>query len=101
MAGLLSPEEESLVEAVRQGLAKLAAAVEKDRPQRAGGEGAVGAALDGVEMVMRGELVIGKAERLPDLMPSFVFLVTLPIVDQDEALQLSRRAAELVEAELG
>jgi hypothetical protein len=64
-------------------------------------ENAVGAALDGAELVIRGELVRGNADRLADLMPSFVFLVTLPIVDQDEALALSRRAAELVEGELG
>lgn len=46
---------------------------------------------------MRGELVSGNAA----LMPSFVFLVTLPVVDQDRALELSRRAAQLVEGALG
>lgn len=46
---------------------------------------------------MRGELARGNANQLPALMPSFVFLVTLPIVEQDEALNLSRRASELLD----
>jgi len=46
---------------------------------------------------MRGELLAGDAERIAILMPSFVFLVVLPIVGQDEALALSRRTAQLVE----
>jgi hypothetical protein len=50
---------------------------------------------------MRGELVCGNAEQLPALLPGFVFLVTLPVVEQDKALQLSRRTARLVERALG
>jgi hypothetical protein len=50
---------------------------------------------------MRGELVSGNAARLPALMPSFVFLVTLPVVDQDRAIELSRKTARLVEGALG
>jgi hypothetical protein len=48
--------------------------------------------------VMRAELARAHAKQLPDLLPSFVFLVTLPIVGQDEALELSQRAARLVES---
>ncbi len=99
MAGILNSEDELLVAQVRHGLAKVAAAL--------GGEGsggnsgsAVGAALDGAEMVMRGELVRGKAERLPALMPSFVFLVALTVVDQDKALELSKRTSTLLEGAL-
>jgi hypothetical protein len=33
-------------------------------------------------------------------MPSFVFLVALPVVDQDRALELSARMTELVERAL-
>jgi hypothetical protein len=99
MPGVLSPDDESLVAAMRQGLAKVAAAVGAAKlegiPQRA-----VGAALNGAEMVMRGELVSGNAEQLPSLMPSFVFLVALPIVDQSEALDLARRTSELIEGAL-
>ena len=50
---------------------------------------------------MRGELVSGNAAQLPALMPSFVFLVALPVVDQDRALELSRRTSELIDGVLG
>jgi hypothetical protein len=97
MAGILNSEDEALVARMRRGLAMVAAAL--------GGEGskesAVGAALDGAELVMRGELVIGNAAQLPALMPSFVFLVALPVAGQDRALELSRRTARLVEGALG
>jgi hypothetical protein len=53
-------------------------------------------ALDGAELVMRGELIRGNGTRLGALVPSFVFLVTLPMVEQDEALALSQRAGELL-----
>ncbi len=50
---------------------------------------------------MRGELVMGNADRLPALMPSFVFLVVLPVVGQDRAFELSKRTSTLLEAALG
>ena len=79
-----------------EGLAKIAAAL---MSRSGGGSGnAVGAAIDGAELVMRGELLSGNADRLPALMPSFVFLVALPVVDQDRALELSRRTIELIDA---
>ena len=34
-------------------------------------------------------------------MPGFVFLVALPVVEQDRALELSKRTAQLVEGALG
>jgi hypothetical protein len=100
MAGILNSEDELLVAQVRHGLAKVAAALgggDSDNSSRS----AVGAALDGAEMVMRGELVRGKAGRLPALMPSFVFLVALTVVDQDRALELSKRTSALLEGALG
>jgi hypothetical protein len=42
----------------------------------------------------------GNDARLPQLMPSFIFLVALPIVEQDRALELSRRTSELIEEQL-
>ena len=96
---VLDPEDESLVATMRGKLAKVAAAAATAKPDGMP-ENRVGAALNGAELVIRGELVRGNAGRLPALMPSFVFLVTLPIVGQDEALDLSSRAAALVE-ELG
>jgi hypothetical protein len=98
--GVLSPQDESLVATVRQGLAKVAAAAGATRSEAAD-KSAVSAALDGAELVMRGELARGNAPQLAALMPSFVFLVTLPIVAQDEALALSRRTSELIDGVLG
>jgi hypothetical protein len=100
LVGTLNPGDELLVASVRRALTKIATAL--------GGEGtdgtsesAVEAALNGTEMVMRGELVMGNAGQLPALLPGFVFLVALPVVDQDKALEVSRRAARLVERALG
>lgn len=98
LAGILDNEDEMLVMSMRRALARVAAAL--DGPEDVL-ESAVSAALDGAELVMRGELVRGNASHLPALMPSFVFLVALPVVDQDRALELSRRSAQLVEKALG
>jgi hypothetical protein len=96
----LSAEDESLVARLRRGLAKVAAAISAANPGKAPAWGA-GAALDGVEMVMRGELVSGNARQLPSLVPAFVFLVALSITEQDAALELSQRTSELIEGALG
>lgn len=98
--GILSPQDESLIATVRRSLAKVAAAAGAARSDGTD-QSAVAAALDGAELVMRGELARGNATQLPALMPSFVFLVTLPIVEQDEAIKLSRRASELIDGALG
>ncbi len=92
---ILNTEDEQLVAGLREGLARVAAALERSVDSNS--DGAIGAALDGSEMVIRGELLLGNEERLPGLLPSFVFLVALPVVDQDKALELSKRAALLVE----
>jgi len=101
MAGILSSEDELAVLDVRGGLAKIAGVLAGEDELSPQDTRAVGAALDGAELVMRGELVNGNGNWLPRLMPSFVFLVALPIVEQDRALALSRRAAELIERETG
>jgi hypothetical protein len=101
MFGLLSPEDEQLVRQVRWGLARLAAAVGAAAPPAEAPENAVRVALDGAELVMRGELIRGNGNQLGALMPSFVFLVTLPMLEQDEALELSIRTSALIEWELG
>lgn len=94
MGGILSPEDEALSRRLREALARIAAALGFD------GEGerarVVTVALDGAEMALRGELVSGNADQLPQLLPSLVFLVALPLVDQDRAIELSRRTAELI-----
>jgi hypothetical protein len=99
MAGILNSEDELLVLRVRHALARIAAALGKGDSDGAT-VNATAAALDGAEMVMRGELMRGNAAQLPALMPSFVILVALPVVDQDRALELSRRTARLVERAL-
>lgn len=99
MAGILSSEDELAVTSVRGGLAKIASALAGETEVSSQDARAVQAALDGAELVMRGELVNGNGSLLPRLMPSFVFLVALPIVEQDRALALSRRATELIERE--
>jgi hypothetical protein len=51
-------------------------------------------------MVIRGELMSGRAAQLPVLMPGFVFLIAVPALDLDGAIALSRRTAEMVEQAL-
>jgi hypothetical protein len=99
MSGILSLEDEQAVMGLRAALVKITAVLSSGAEVLS--PLAVRAALDGSEMVMRGELVNGRGEQLPKLMPGFVFLVALPIVDQDRALELSRRATELIARELG
>jgi hypothetical protein len=87
----LSSEDEALVAGLRAGLTRLAG-VGRSEPRAA-----VRGALDGAEFVARGELIVGHRARLSDLLPSFVFLVLLPLNGSAEALRLSERAARLLE----
>ncbi|MGE5336048.1 MAG: hypothetical protein ACM3JL_01330 [Nitrososphaerota archaeon] len=90
---LLGPEDEELVATARAGLARIAAALGTRHPKVVS-ETAYGALLDGAELVMRGELASGKP--VPRLMPGFVFLLALPMVSHDEALELSQRTSSLL-----
>lgn len=94
MGGILSPEDEALARRMREGLARLAAALgfSAESPRAR----VVSVALDGAEMALRGELVSGNDDQLPQLLPSLVFLIALPLVDQDRALELSHRTEELI-----
>lgn len=92
--GVLDSEDEGLVADLRRSLAGLAADLSPDA--ETADSVAVRATLDGMEVVTRGELICGNRERLPQLLPGFVFLVALPIVGQDRALELSRRTTALV-----
>ena len=96
--GLLGAEEEHLVSDLRDGLAEIAMAFSA---QSAGPElRAVEFALDSAEMVMRGTFLSDHEAELPRLLPSLVFLITLPVADQDRALELSRQASRLIGEEL-
>lgn len=92
---LSDPQDEMLVRKVMRRLASLATvlgAAQAEGVRRR----ALCAALDGAELVMRGELSSGNARQLPSLIPSFVFLVTVPIIEQDAALDLSQRTSDLI-----
>lgn len=96
MGGVLSAEDDLLVRRLRATLARIATALRESEPDFSHPV-IVQMVPDVAEMMMRGEILRGNRERLAQLMPDFVFLVALPIVDQDRALELSRRASELIE----
>lgn len=51
--------------------------------------------LGGAEAVVRRELVAGRVERLPQILPDCVYIATVPFLGQREALRLARRARKL------
>jgi AcrR family transcriptional regulator len=57
------------------------------------------AALGGIEAVVRRELAAGRTERLPRLLPDFVYAALVPFVGQGEALRQARLAAKLAAEE--
>jgi hypothetical protein len=97
-AGMLSAEEEALVAAVIGALARIVSAVNAhSTPTRPPPPpSAIVGALGGAEMVMRAEIVAGRPERVPELIPGFAYLATLPYLERAEALRLSQRAGELL-----
>jgi hypothetical protein len=90
----LGGEEEELIATARQSLAQIAQALgarhSSSLPDRT-----IQALLDGAELVMRNELAEGRS--VQGVIPSFVFLIAIPMVDQDRALELSKRAASLLD----
>jgi len=55
---------------------------------------AASAAPGGAEAVVRRELAAERAERLPELLPDFVYAATVPFLGQEEALRLAGQARE-------
>jgi hypothetical protein len=94
-------EDEELIAGLRGALARLASAAQRGEGADGAPDGAVLAALDGAELVMRGEILLGNGGRLAALVPSFAFLATLPVIGRERALDLSRRAEKLLEVEGG
>ena len=96
----LSGEGERLVGDLCAGLARLAGPhCTSDLGQDPAGRGpAVRSALDAAAFLARSELARGCPDRLPQLLPSFAFLVVLPERGRSEALRLSRRATHLLAA---
>ncbi|HKF82214.1 MAG TPA: TetR/AcrR family transcriptional regulator [Solirubrobacterales bacterium] len=71
-----------------------------ERLGRSGGSGlAARAALGGAEAVIRRELAAGRAARLPQLLPDFVYAVLVPFVGQGEALRQAKLAAKVATEE--
>jgi hypothetical protein len=93
----LGPEDEQLVVRLRAALAKLATAAASGTGARVAGLRVAQMRLDAAEALMRRKLMIGQGERLPQLLPSFVFLAMLPLLGRTDALRVSARAAELLE----
>lgn len=96
----LTPQEEEFVGALRLALAELASAAGAGSVEESS-ERMVKAALDGAELVIRGQLAMGSPQQLRVLLPSSIFLITLPIVEQDDALAISSRAVDLIEKAFG
>jgi hypothetical protein len=95
--GHLDARDEELIARLRAALARLAGAARAGEDGRRDSERAVIAALDGAELVMRGEILLGNGERISDLVPSFAFLATLPMTGKQRALAISRQVEELLE----
>jgi hypothetical protein len=93
----LGAEEEDLIATIVGALAGLAAAAAAVHPRSVPPPpSATIGALGGAEWVMRATFVDGRAMRIGEVVPDFVYLVTLPFVGEAEALRLWRRAQELV-----
>jgi len=53
-------------------------------------------AVGGAELLIRRELIAGRAERLPKLLPDIIYGTVVPFLDQHEALRYAELARELV-----
>ena len=86
-------QDEQLVTELRAGLARLAGL----RPGEPVEPLALQGALEGAEFVVRSDILSGQSARLPQRLPSFVFLVLLPLLGKPEALRAADRAARLLD----
>jgi AcrR family transcriptional regulator len=55
-------------------------------------------ALAAAESLIVGQILAGNTERLPEMLPDIVYIVTIPYLGQDEALRQTREAEKLVRA---
>lgn len=53
-------------------------------------------ALAAAESLIVGQILAGNTDRLPELLPDVVYIVTIPYLGQDEALRQSRGAEKLL-----
>lgn len=54
------------------------------------------AALGGGEALVRREIVAGRAEQLPRLLPSFIYGATVPFLGQEEAMRMVEQSRQLL-----
>lgn len=90
---MLTAEDEQLVVELRAGLAKLAESWQEESVEVAA---AVKDVLDSAEFVTRCHLLGGRSARIPQLLPSFVFLALTPRVGRLEAMSIAERSAQLL-----
>jgi AcrR family transcriptional regulator len=71
--------------------------IEEQAIPSSAGRGALAAA----ESLIVGQILAGNTERLPELLPDIVYVVTIPYLGQDEALRQSREAEKSLRAGTG
>jgi AcrR family transcriptional regulator len=54
--------------------------------------------IGGAELLIRRELIAGRAEDLPGLLPDIIYGTVVPFLDQQEALRYTELARELIKA---
>lgn len=54
------------------------------------------ASIGGAELLIRRELIAGRAERLPELLPDIIYGTVVPFLDQREALRYAELARDLI-----
>jgi hypothetical protein len=57
---------------------------------------AIRGAIGGAEALIRRELLAGRPERLPELLPDIIYGMLAPYLDQQEALRYAGLARELL-----
>jgi hypothetical protein len=90
----LDGADERFVAELRTALARLAGSCRNEPPHVAA---AVQDALDTTEFVVRRHLLGGRGARLPQLLPSLVYLVLSPRLGRTEARSVAGRSAQLLE----
>lgn len=97
VAGGRSPEMYASAKRVLQALLDRGRSdpLEEEAIPSSAGRGALAAA----EQLIVGQILAGNTERLPELLPDIVYIITIPYLGQDEALRQSREAEKLVHAE--
>lgn len=91
----LSDAQERVLPEVMEALTRIIEVVEARTSAPPPPANAVVAALGGAEIVMRSEMLLGRDDWLPRLLPSFTYLATIPFLDRDVALRFAARTERL------